>query len=136
MNGAYFAVQDALYDALTADAAVQALLGTPARIYDHVQPDAAFPFVTIGAFQAERLPVSGQDGMQYQAALHCWSRARGSKEVKQIMQALHQRLHGGVLTVSGQQFVLCRLQSASAALDDDGLTYHGLAYYRIVTRES
>ncbi len=135
MNSDFFAVQDALYDALLADTPLQALLGSPARLYDHVPPDAAFPFVTLGAFQAERLTVSGQDGLRYQADLHCWSRARGSKEVKQILAALNRRLHGGTLSVSGQRFVLCRLYSATAALDDDGLTYHGLAHYHIITQD-
>jgi len=134
MNSGFFAVQDALYTALAGDAGIQALLGSPARIYDHVQPDATFPFITLGATQAEPYDTVDHGGMSQRVALHVWSRQRGRKETKMILDALYQRLHHGVLTIAGQKLVLCRFISAEALLDDDGLTYHGLAQYQIITQ--
>lgn len=134
MNSAFFAVQDALYEGLRADSGVQALLGNPARLYDHVPPDATFPFVTLGAMQAEGFDTSQHNGNSLRATLHIWSRARGNKEVKQIMDALTNRLHGGALSIAGQQLVMCRMLSAVTELDDDGLTQHGLLQFQIITQ--
>ena len=136
MNSAFFAVQDALYTALTADAGVQALLGSPARVYDHVPPDAAFPFLTMGAMQAEAFDTADHDGVAQRVTLRAWSRMRGRKEIKAIMDAVYARLHGGTLAISGRKLVLCRFMAAEAALDDDGLTYHGMAQYQIITRSA
>jgi hypothetical protein len=134
MNSAFFAVQDALYAALTAYAPLQALLGTPLRLYDHVPHDAVFPFMTLGEMQAEPFDTLDHNGMAQRVTLHVWSRARGRKESKVILDALYQRLHQGSLTITGQKLLLCRFAGAEVALDDDGLTYHGLAQYRIITQ--
>lgn len=134
MNSAFFAIQDALYEALRADSGVQALLGSPARLYDHVPPDATFPFVTLGTMQAEPFDTNQHAGTRTRAMLHIWSRARGNKETKSIMDALSNRLHGGALSIVGQQLVFCRLQSAATDLDDDGLTHHGLLQFQLITQ--
>ena len=49
MSDALFAVQQAVYNALAASTEVQALLGNPPRIYDHVPPNAVFPYIAFGA---------------------------------------------------------------------------------------
>lgn len=134
MNPGFFAVQDALYEALRADAGVQALLGDPARLYDHVPPDAAFPFVTLGDMQAETFDTSDHDGIMQRVTLHVWSRQRGRQECKVILEALHDRLHHRTLSITGRQHVLTRFMAAETLLDDDGLTYHALAQYRVITR--
>ena len=41
-------LQQALHAALTGDAALQAFLGTPARVFDQVPQDSAFPYLVIG----------------------------------------------------------------------------------------
>lgn len=134
MSSDFFAVQEALFNALSADAPLQALLGSPMRLYDHVPPDAVFPFVTLGEMQAEPFDTFDHDGMAQLVTLHVWSRQRGRKESKAIMDALYQRLHHGALTISGRQLVLCRFLEAEALLEDDGLTYHGVARYQVLTR--
>lgn len=136
MNAGLFAVQDALYTALAAEPALQLYLGNPARIYDHVPPDASFPFLTCGAVQAESYDTSDHQGLSQQMVLHVWSRERGRKETKLILDALYQKLHLGSLTISGQKLLLCRFRSASIELDDDGLTYHGIAIYQFITQNS
>lgn len=136
MNSAFFALQDALYEALRVDGAVQALLGNPARLYDHVPPEATFPFVTLGTMQAEPFDTHQHEGTSTRATLHIWSRTRGNQETKRIMDALSNRLHGGALSIAGQQLVLCRLQGAATDLDDDGLTHHGLLQFQLITQEA
>ena len=48
MSAASWALQQAVFTALTADAGVIALLGSPPRIYDDPPRDAALPYAVIG----------------------------------------------------------------------------------------
>ena len=48
------ALQDAVHAALAASAEMQALIGNPVRLYDHVPEDAAFPYVELGEVSARR----------------------------------------------------------------------------------
>ncbi|MBI1274206.1 MAG: DUF3168 domain-containing protein [Alphaproteobacteria bacterium] len=136
MSDAMFAVQDAVYDLLAADGTVQGALGDPARIYDHVPPEATFPFLTLGDTDAEIYDSKNLTGMTQVILLHAWSRYRGRKEIKDILQALYGALHNASLSVSGASFVSCRFESASLLIDDDGMTYHGLARYRVITEQT
>lgn len=134
MSDAMFAVQDAVYAVLAADAGVQAVLGSPARIYDHVPPDATFPFLTLGAVQAEVFDTRERAGMRQTLVLHVWSRYRGQQETKNILGAIYTVLHQGGFTVAGHELAACRWRSAETLLDDDGLTRHGVAQYEIITQ--
>jgi hypothetical protein len=136
MNSAFFAVQDGIYAALAADPALQALIGNPARIYDHVPSTASFPFVTLGEMRAESFDSWNHDGMNHRVMLHAWSRERGRKEIKQIMEAIQSRLHDRAFSIAGQRLIRCRLLTAEALLDDDGLSYHGIAQYQVITEET
>lgn len=136
MSDALFAVQDAVYVLLAGNASMQALLGAPARIYDHAPPDAAFPFVTLGAAEAQAWDDKTGFGARQIMALHVWSRYRGRKEALAILNAVHALLHYGNLTVTGHNAVACRWRDSAIMLDDDGLTYHGIAHYQITTQAS
>lgn len=135
MSDAMFAVQDAVYTALAADSGVQALLGSPVRVYDHVPPDATFPFLTLGAVQAEGFDTKERVGTRQTVVLHVWSRYRGSREVKNILSVVHDLLHLGNFAVAGHELAACRWRSAETLLDDDGLTRHGVAQYEIITQK-
>ncbi|MGB4101346.1 MAG: DUF3168 domain-containing protein [Alphaproteobacteria bacterium] len=135
MSDAMFAVQDAVYTILTASSGVQAVLGSPARIYDHVPPDASFPFLTLGAVQAEGFDTKDRTGTRQTLVLHAWSRARGSEEVKNILSALYDVLHLGSFTVAGHELAVCQWRQAETMLDDDGLTRHGVAQYEVITQK-
>lgn len=130
-----WAVQQAIYAALAADAAVKALVGDPARLYDHVPDTPTFPYVEIGETFAGEFDTKSWDGMDQDVVLHVWSRARGKKETKQIMGAIHDVLNKQTLTVTGQNFILCQFTFGQVIDDPDGLTRHGIARYRVLTHE-
>lgn len=134
MTTSLFAVQESVYAVLTGNAALQALIGNPARLYDVVPPAAAFPYVTMGDVVIREYDTKDQTGFEQSLMLHVWSRYRGRKELKQIIQSIYDVLHNAVLTVTGANYVSCQFQSASTVQENDGLTLHGILRYRIIVQ--
>ncbi|MCH8968043.1 MAG: DUF3168 domain-containing protein [Planctomycetes bacterium] len=54
-------------------------------VHDHVSQESPFPYVTIGDEIARDWSAAGVEGVEAMLVLHVWSRARGRKEVKQIL---------------------------------------------------
>ena len=127
-------LQQAVYGALTGDASVQALLGTPARVFDHVPQDSAFPYVVVGEATSGPFDTKTEDGLDQTLTIHTWSRYRGLKETKEIMAAVTGALDDQALAVSGHDLVLLRFAFGTTVLDPDGLTRHGVHRFRAVTQ--
>lgn len=136
MSDALFAVQQAVFNVLAASSAVQTLLGSPPRLYDHVPPAAAFPYAAFGPVTASPYDTKTETGFEQIVTLNIWSRYRGGKEAKDIAQAFYDVLHRGNLSVSGQVFLSCEFHGADVALDADGLTTHAAARYVVITQSS
>lgn len=126
-----WAVQQAVHAALVADAGVQALVGT--RVHDHVPDAPTFPYLVVGESVAAPFDTKSWNGLDHDATVHAWSRHRGQKEAKQMLDAVHACLHAAAFAVAGHGLVLCRLAFVQVFDDPDGLTRHGVARYRIVT---
>jgi hypothetical protein len=134
MTGSLFAAQEAVYARLMSDAPLQALIGDPARIYDLVPPDAAFPYLTLGDVTVREFDTKDRTGFEQTFLLHVWSRQRGRKELKAILQAVFDRLHQSALSVTGADAVSCQFLSCSVGAENDGLTLHGVMRFRIVVQ--
>lgn len=134
MTASLFAVQEAVYGALSSNASLQALIGAPTRLYDVVPPAAVFPYVTLGDITLRDFDTKDATGFEQSVILHFWSRYRGRKEMKQMMQAVYDALHQSALTVTGASFVSCQFHSASTQQENDGLTFHGIMRFRIVVQ--
>ena len=134
MTTSLFAVQESIYGALTSSTALQSILGNPARCYDMVPPAAIFPYVTFGDVVVKEYDTKDQTGLEQLLTLHVWSRYRGRKELKQIIQTIYDVLHNAALNVTGAIYVSCMFQSASTLQENDGLTLHGILRYRIVVQ--
>ncbi len=135
MSAIPFAVQKAVFEALSASAAVRACLGMPPRLYDHAPPDAVFPYVVWGPLHMTPYDALGARGMEQLITLDLWSHYRGGKETHALFQALYDALHRAALAVEGQVFVLSEFHSADVALEDDGLTYHAAVRFTLITQD-
>ena len=131
---AQWALQQAVFAALGADAGLKALLGDPARIYDHVPPSSPFPYLVIGEATSGPFDAKSEDGMEQTLTLHAWSRRRGLKETKEIMAAVTQALDDRALSLTGHTLVLLRFEFGTTALETDGLTRHGVQRFRAITQ--
>jgi hypothetical protein len=135
------AVQVAVYDKLKESAELSALVSD--RIYDHVpqkvkecdkKQDMPFPYVTIGEDIHIDWSTYEKTGDECQIAIHTWSREKGRKEVKTIQGAIRTALDRVQLQYDGVCFVAIDWRGSSSELDPDGLTYHGVSEFRILTR--
>jgi len=132
MTDAQWELQKAVYQALSADAGLQAEIGDPPRLYDDPPADAAFPYVTLG--EARSSALSGvEGGLEHDVKLYVFSRYAGRREVKRILAAVQDALHDASLTLTGHDLVNMRFVFADVFRRLDGAAYQGMARFRAVT---
>ena len=129
-------IQQTIYNALIGDGLLMAAV---TGVYDHVpQPGdaespAEFPYITIGGDAVQPWDTDSSLGAEGRITVNVWSRQRGRKECKAILDLVRAVLHYKNLTVTGGgAFVFCLLEYAETFRDPDGLTVHGVSRYRIV----
>jgi len=132
MSSAAAALRAAIYDALTADAALGALLGGP-KVYDEPPRSVTFPYVTVGEARVTDFSTGSEPGEEHQLTLHAWSRQGGHKEAHGIAGALLQALDDAPLALAEHHLVNLRFATADVRREADGRTYHALVRFRAVT---
>jgi len=130
---ASWALQKAIHAALVGDATLMALV---TGVHDHVPEDAQFPYVAIGEDDVDAFDGKTFRGAEHAMSLHVWSRARGRREAKEILDRLGALLDQAALAVAGHTLIDLRFVAEETALERDGLTYHGRARLRAVTQEA
>ena len=126
------ALRAAVHDALTANAALSALLGGP-KVYDEPPRAAAFPYVTLGEARIADYSTGTEAGEEHQLTLHAWSRQGGQREAHLIAGALLQALDDAPLTLADNHLVNFRFAVADVRREADGRTSHALVRFRAVT---
>jgi hypothetical protein len=132
MSSAAAALRAAIHDALSADGALNALLGGP-KIYDEPPREAAFPYVTLGEARISDFSAGSEPGEEHQITLHAWSRQGGHREAHLISGALLQALDDAPLTLTDHRLVNLRFAVADVRREADGRTYHALVRFRAMT---
>lgn len=127
------AVQTAVYQKLSADAGLMALV---TGVYDSVPQDAAFPYVTIGEDVHNAWDTFDSVGSDATITVHTWSVARGRKEVKEIQGAIYEALSRTVLTYSGYGIISIDFDGSQSFMDADGLTRHGVQTFRVLVERN
>lgn len=119
--------QKACYDALTGDAE---LMGKITGVFDNVPEDQEFPYIQIGSITGlpwDAMELAGED---MTLTFHVWSRYRGKKEMKEIMDDMYRILHDNRFGVSGATVVVMKLDYSDDDIDPDGVTNHGVQRFR------
>ena len=134
MSAHELALQKALIAHLKADAAVQALLGEPARVWDVAPADPAFPHLLIG--RCESRPVAADGGGVEQAlTLTVVSRFRGTEEAKAVLAAVRVALNEAALEADGLRTVNLRVSFADVFPGANGARTFAVLRVRAVTEE-
>lgn len=128
-------LQRAIYQRLTMDAALIALLGG-ARVYDDVPRGASFPYISFGPTTERDWSTGGEVGCEHTVTLHVWSRAHGFQETETIVAAVRDALHDQGLSLTGFQLINLRQEQAEVRRDPDGETRQGSIRLRAVTEPS
>lgn len=132
MAEASWELQKSLYSALSSDAVLTTLLNG-SHVYDDVPQGTPFPYMTIGETTVRDWSTGTEPGSEHILTLHVWSRAKGRKQVHDILQAVKSVLHEASLSIVGHRLINLRHEFSDARRESDGETYHGLARYRAVT---
>ena len=134
MSSASWALQQAVFAALTASEAVKSAAGT--RVFDAVPRQAAFPYIVVGDGGETNWDTATEAGSQHSLAVHVWSRAGGHKEAKLAAEAVRETLDGAALTLDGHALIDLRYLSADFAREADGETFRATLKFRAVTEPS
>jgi len=130
MSIGQFPLQEIIYTTLSNDNTLTNTRG--AGVYDEVIEGSAFPYVSIGHETAVDYSTKDVAGAEYTVTLHIWSQYTGSKEVKQIIDRIHDLLHDSNLTVTGFNLINVRFEFSDIMMDPDGITRHGVMRFRAI----
>jgi len=136
MTNILFDAQQALFDALSANADVQALLGENPRLYDYVPQGAVYPYVVYGPARVTPYDAKNDASFEQIVTFNVWSQYRGGKETRALFQALYNVLHRAEIALDGNPFLYAEFHSADFALDSDGLTYHAAVRFTVITQNA
>ena len=131
-------LQRALYNALTGDATLMALItGVYADVQQPNLPedDSDFPYVVIGQDNLTPFDTKTDNGASALCQIDVWSRSNNLIEVKTIASAIYAVLQKGSLTIADADHVLTRIESQSFSKDPDGQTKRGMVMARVVYDE-
>ncbi|MFZ5618824.1 MAG: DUF3168 domain-containing protein [Pseudomonadota bacterium] len=135
MSAAGWALQKAIFDALSADAALKALIGDPPRVFDIAPLRGPFPFVVFG--DAREAKVSGADNLiEHDIRFAVHSRYEGRREVKDIVTAIVSALDEAPLALAGFHLISLRAAFSDIFHRPDADAYQGLIRFRAVTERS
>lgn len=118
---AELALQKAIVTALTASAAVQAVLGNPVRIYDEVPEAPVFPYGSFGPSQALDAGDGCHAGAEVFIQVDLWSKAIGFPEVKRAAAAVATVLDAPI-TIEDHEVVVHELIAIDTQRGLDGRT--------------
>ncbi|MGX1196393.1 DUF3168 domain-containing protein [Parvibaculum sp. MBR-TMA-1.3b-4.2] len=131
------ALQAAVIAAAGDSADVTALIGDPARIYDRVPADAAFPYVSFGAHQEIDDSFECHEGTEIWFEMDIWDQeAHGNVRIGRILQAMKGLVTEAALTVNGHKLGVLKFRDAIYLRDPDGISRRVRATWRVLTEES
>lgn len=105
-----------------------ATLDTP--VFDHVPQGQSFPYIVIGDMNIAEWDDDIDVSFEVTADIHVWTRdPQGKKTARDIQGNIHDLLHRA--TIAG--FVKIDCEFADCFLDEDGLSYHAVQRFNIIT---
>jgi hypothetical protein len=120
-------IQKAVYTALTNSAALMAAVN---GVYDHPDPNAALPIVSIGESETTDAGTKTEDSVEYTTIINVWHDALNFAAVKTIQQHIRDALHRQALSVDSGTVTLCREDFSEVIPEGDGET-RGIQRFRI-----
>ena len=130
MSIGQFALQSSIYTALNVSAITSTL---SCGVYDEVVEGNSYPFITLGEETAIDYSTNNLVGAETTINVHIWSRYKGSKQTKEIMDKVHDLLHDVRLTVSGVNLINLRFEYSDILREPDGITRHGVISFSAIT---
>ena len=127
-------MQAAVVAALSADAAVKALIGTPPRINPPQFTNWPGSYIEIG--EGQEIPDLAEciDGTEVYFDIHIWSRVdRSFADAKKIAATIWDCLKNATLTLSENKLLLIERENQQHMRDSDGISLHVVLTLRALT---
>lgn len=124
---ALFALQKAVYAALTEDATLMAMVS---GVHSHVPERTAFPYIVIGEGVVKDHSTKTGEMEEITATVFVFSRARGSKETLDIMARVKELLDDAALVLTGYSLVYLRFVNAEVTQAREVLTWQGVLTFK------
>lgn len=132
MTQAIWALQEAVYQELSSDATLLALIP---GIFQHVPQETALPYAVIVPQGTEDWSTSTKEGQQVQILVQMYMREAGSKKILEATQRVRELLHEMALSVTDFVLVSLRVEDADIMLGADGLTYQATLHLKALMQE-
>lgn len=118
-------LQKAVYDFLTGDADISAIIGS--RVYDGVPDDATAPFVAFGASDFVDAGANCIDGIMetLQLDVICENQSR-LRDCKALTWLIMSKLRDATLTLATHALADLQVSVSVVRPDPDGITAHGI----------
>lgn len=135
MSAHELALQKALIEHLKDDAAVQALLGQPPRIWDAPPDVPGFPHLLIGRGESRPVRADG-GGIEHALTLTVVSRFHGTEEARAVLAAVRSRLTNADVEADGVRTVSLSIPFADVFPGADRARTFAVLRVRAVTEDT
>lgn len=129
------AVQAALMALLQADAGVQSVFGTLARVFDAESEEPLYPHALLERHETTPAGASLANGIEHRISLACYSQDDGVRGAKACLSALREAVESAAWAVEGQHIVLAQVVYADAMRTADKRAFRGVVRVRIISEE-
>lgn len=130
--------QQAIFDVLSADADLQALLGantTTPKVFDFVPDNTVFPYVTLQIKPWVDRGNHDYEGLSAMLTIHVWDQNSGGKRgdlfVQSIQKRIDELLHNTEPNIDGWGVVVFRRNFIDIVTDPDNVTKHGIQRFKL-----
>lgn len=128
-------LQAAILTALRTDVGVQAIFGSPARIYDDETEAPAFPYAQLEHHNMTDRSASVITGADHRLSLAVVSRHGGLAEAKEALGAIKRVIEGDRIDVPGGHVVMQQVTYADTMRRADQRAFRGVLRIRMVIEE-
>ncbi|MEQ8305812.1 MAG: DUF3168 domain-containing protein [Hoeflea sp.] len=101
------ALQQAVYERLSEDAAISAITG-PGRVFDRRITRAEPPYLVLGEAVSTDYSTGDGPGTEHRFEIEAWTRQNGRREAVELADAVRSALHEADLALSGATLVNLR----------------------------
>lgn len=137
MTWAPLETQKTLYEALTGDAPLMALI---TGVFDSaaVPQGQAYPYVTIGETPMTERSNHTTRGFASELLIHVWYQnpGRGRKKVQEIQAEIDRILHAVNICIDGWNIISFRQTLVEVLIDPDNVTLHGIQRFNLLIGEA
>ena len=113
-----------------------ALSGLSFPVYDCIPENSSFPYCDISEMTANDRSAKNLPGESFLLTAHFWSQYKGTKEVREMVDAFIQIITTTTLNMTGFNNHFSEIEYIGISNDPDGLTRHGTVKVRFYVTEA